>query len=375
MRHDLRFALVRNGLQVGTSPPLLPPAMPAPAAAAVRCLGWRPCLLCWPSLTNPTCSYPPTLARYSPLFPCAVPHGGGLERGDSCGAAQRADAGPPVADRPARVSRLHAWLAAASCVSSAPALACKCTAPCPCPAGIVPSHTCLLRCTAPTACREVRVQWVTLDRGHPSVRWGTASGSLEHIAAGDSLTYSRADMCGPPANTSGWMQPGWLHGAVMSGLQPATRYFYQYGDEVRGRSGRYGRWEGSRDAAGWESELRGAAGRWQWHAGMMCSLLVASNASTCAAQGTPLPNPPPFSQELGWSAEESFVSPPAVGPESTVHLLAVADLGQAEADGCAQGCWSVGLSDFFCCGCACGGSVCGAIRVEQQLPRMRPSWN
>ncbi|KAI7845277.1 hypothetical protein COHA_001120 [Chlorella ohadii] len=115
---------------------------------------------------------------------------------------------------------------------------------------------------------EVCVLWVMRDRGHPSVRWGTASGSLEHSAAGDSLTYSRADMCGPPANTSGWMQPGWLHGAVMNGLQPATRYFYQYGDE-----------------------------------------------------------------ELGWSAEESFVSPPAVGPDSTVRLLAVADLGQAEADG------------------------------------------
>ncbi|PRW45579.1 Metallo-dependent phosphatase [Chlorella sorokiniana] len=115
---------------------------------------------------------------------------------------------------------------------------------------------------------EVRVQWVTRDRGQPAVRWGTASGSLQHSAAGDSLTYSRAEMCGPPANDSGWMEPGWLHGAVMSGLQPATRYFYQYGDE-----------------------------------------------------------------ELGWSAEESFMSPPAVGPNTAVRLLAVADLGQAEVDG------------------------------------------
>ena len=38
-------------------------------------------------------------------------------------------------------------------------------------------------------------------------------------------------------------------------------------------------------------------------------------------------------QELGWSGEESFTSPPAVGPDSSVSLLAVADVGQAEADG------------------------------------------
>lgn len=46
---------------------------------------------------------------------------------------------------------------------------------------------------------------------------------------------------------------------------------------------------------------------------------------------TPAPKP---AQELGWSDEESFVSPPAVGPDATVRLLAVADLGQAEIDGC-----------------------------------------
>ena len=49
-----------------------------------------------------------------------------------------------------------------------------------------------------------------------------------------------------------------------------------------------------------------------------------------------LPSPP--AQELGWSAEESFVSPPAVGPDATVRLLAVADLGQAEVDGCVLQC-------------------------------------
>ena len=97
------------------------------------------------------------------------------------------------------------------------------------------------------------MQWVTRDAGKPQVRWGTARGRLEHAAPGDSSTYTAADLCGAPANTSGWMDPGWLHGAVMAGLQPSTRYWYQYGDEVcercvppRGCVGWYGRGMGVR---------------------------------------------------------------------------------------------------------------------------------
>lgn len=78
------------------------------------------------------------------------------------------------------------------------------------------------------------VQWATRDAGRPQARWGTAPGALRHAAAGASQTYTRADMWGPPANASGWMDPGWLHRAVLAGLPPATRIFYQYGDEVRG---------------------------------------------------------------------------------------------------------------------------------------------
>lgn len=116
---------------------------------------------------------------------------------------------------------------------------------------------------------EVMVQWVTRDKGKPAVRWAIQQQDQHvQVAAGDSLTYRRADMCGSPANSSGWMEPGWMHGAVMSELQPSTRYVYWYGDE-----------------------------------------------------------------ELGWSEEQHFTSPPAVGPGSSVRLLAVADLGQAEVDG------------------------------------------
>lgn len=39
------------------------------------------------------------------------------------------------------------------------------------------------------------------------------------------------------------------------------------------------------------------------------------------------------SQEGGWSAEYSVVTVPAVGPNSSLSMLAIADMGQAEADG------------------------------------------
>ena len=76
------------------------------------------------------------------------------------------------------------------------------------------------------------MQWVTRDARQPAVQWGTAPGQLSQSAVGDSTTYTRADMCGPPANTTGWVEPGLLHGAVMAGLAPSTRYYYRYGDQV-----------------------------------------------------------------------------------------------------------------------------------------------
>ena len=40
-------------------------------------------------------------------------------------------------------------------------------------------------------------------------------------------------MCGPPATMAGWLEPGLLHRALLTDLQPDTEYWYKYGDEVR----------------------------------------------------------------------------------------------------------------------------------------------
>jgi hypothetical protein len=43
-------------------------------------------------------------------------------------------------------------------------------------------------------------------------------------------------MCGAPANTEGWRDPGLFHSAILSNLSPDTRYYYVYGDPAYGFS-------------------------------------------------------------------------------------------------------------------------------------------
>lgn len=88
---------------------------------------------------------------------------------------------------------------------------------------------------ANASCREILVQWTTLNRTEAGVQWGSSPGKYTASAVSDTQTYTRAEMCGPPANTSGWGDPGLLHFALMSGLQPSTRYYYIVGDKVNVR--------------------------------------------------------------------------------------------------------------------------------------------
>ncbi|PNW76719.1 hypothetical protein CHLRE_11g468500v5 [Chlamydomonas reinhardtii] len=152
---------------------------------------------------------------------------------------------------------------------------------------------------------EMRVQWNTRDVGvAPQVRWGPASvpysprraaqgcvgkkdkkkkkddddddgPAYPHTAPVDrSFAYQREDMCGGAAISVGWVDAGTHHVATLTGLKPATRYYYRVGDP----------------------------------------------------QG-----------DGGWSKEYSFVSAPPAGPAGTVRALFVADMGQAEVDGSLEG--------------------------------------
>jgi hypothetical protein len=77
------------------------------------------------------------------------------------------------------------------------------------------------------------VQWTTRDTGTPIVKWGINPGHYTHTTpASSSSGYSVSEMCGPPANSVGWVEPGTFHSAVLKGLEPGQKYFYVVGDEV-----------------------------------------------------------------------------------------------------------------------------------------------
>ena len=77
---------------------------------------------------------------------------------------------------------------------------------------------------------QMRVHWTTGTQTAPLVRYGSNPNNLGLTAVGASRTYNYSDMCGPPANGSlNFVHPGYLHAAMLTGLKPNSKYYYQYG--------------------------------------------------------------------------------------------------------------------------------------------------
>lgn len=82
-------------------------------------------------------------------------------------------------------------------------------------------------------CSEMLVQWTTKDGSYPEAKWGMKSGEYTESAKGKTVTYTKKEMCGLPANSTGWIEPGALHRTKLTDLLPSTRYYYIYGDKVQ----------------------------------------------------------------------------------------------------------------------------------------------
>ena len=76
------------------------------------------------------------------------------------------------------------------------------------------------------------VEWTTADATTPVVMYGTSDSSLTRTASATTKTYNASSMCGSPANSTGYIDPGMLHSALLSNLSYNTKYHYQYGDMV-----------------------------------------------------------------------------------------------------------------------------------------------
>ncbi len=81
---------------------------------------------------------------------------------------------------------------------------------------------------------EMNVMWNTLNSSNPTVQWGTVSGNYTWRAPAVTHTYTSNDVCGEPAKTYAWINPGLFHEAVMTNLtvlhtsSPLPRKIYPF---------------------------------------------------------------------------------------------------------------------------------------------------
>ena len=78
------------------------------------------------------------------------------------------------------------------------------------------------------------VTWTSgygLKIAEPVVEWGVKGGERKLSPAG-TLTFARNTMCGAPARTVGWRDPGYIHTAFLKELWPNAKYTYRVGHRL-----------------------------------------------------------------------------------------------------------------------------------------------
>ena len=119
------------------------------------------------------------------------------------------------------------------------------------PVELIRSNTVVFRnYNAPRAARlmhthqseEMQISWSSqLSSFSPRViYWACGdndlpSGAPHATAVASSQTWGKGDLCGAPATTTGYRDPGYVHISTLSQLIPGPKYCYRYGgdDEIR----------------------------------------------------------------------------------------------------------------------------------------------
>ncbi|XP_024537154.1 nucleotide pyrophosphatase/phosphodiesterase isoform X1 [Selaginella moellendorffii] len=90
---------------------------------------------------------------------------------------------------------------------------------------------------------EMTVTWTSgyrTSEAIPFVSYEVADHIALHkipsFSPASTLSLSRGDMCGPPASTVGWRDPGQIHTGSMKDLLPNTRYSYRVGHKLSDNS-------------------------------------------------------------------------------------------------------------------------------------------
>ncbi|KAE9614430.1 putative phosphodiesterase I [Lupinus albus] len=121
---------------------------------------------------------------------------------------------------------------------------------------------------------EITVTWTSgydISEAEPFVEWGTKGGKQKKTPAG-TLTFDRNTMCGAPARTVGWRDPGYIHTSFLKELWPNREYTYKVGHRL-------------------------------------------------------------FNGTIIWSKEYKFKASPYPGQNSAQRVVIFGDMGKAEADG------------------------------------------
>ncbi|KAF5189822.1 Purple acid phosphatase [Thalictrum thalictroides] len=75
---------------------------------------------------------------------------------------------------------------------------------------------------------SMKLTWVSGDNNPQQVQYGDGKSQTSQVA-----TFTQNDMCSgdiaSPAKDFGWHDPGYIHSAVMTGLQPSSKFSYRYG--------------------------------------------------------------------------------------------------------------------------------------------------
>ncbi|KAF7054938.1 hypothetical protein CFC21_062525, partial [Triticum aestivum] len=121
---------------------------------------------------------------------------------------------------------------------------------------------------------EMTVTWTSgysTKEATPFVEWGI-QGQIQILSPAGTLTFSRDTMCGPPARTVGWRDPGFIHTSFFKDLWPNLKYTYRIGHRL-------------------------------------------------------------FNGQIVWGRQNSFKAPPYPGEDSLQRVVIFGDLGKAEIDG------------------------------------------
>lgn len=83
---------------------------------------------------------------------------------------------------------------------------------------------------------EMTVTWTSgynIDEAIPVVKWGPEEQEeMAFLSPAGTLTFSRNSMCGSPARTVGWRDPGFIHTSFLKDLWPNTKYRYKVGHRL-----------------------------------------------------------------------------------------------------------------------------------------------